>query len=135
MTIRIFYLLIFSALFSTGALAQSQSDGMNEEEVQAADEAAGTMFIEIYGDAVPAYMTVGDAIDPSPVWPISRRWREAVAMLLPEGPIDGGLDPAARDREGRTLVVVTHSEDVALRAQRVVRLRDGRIESDDRRAP
>jgi putative ABC transport system ATP-binding protein len=34
-------------------------------------------------------------------------------------------------REGRTIVVVTHSEDVAARAQRVVRLRDGRIEKDE----
>ena len=33
-------------------------------------------------------------------------------------------------REGRTLVVVTHSEAVAERAERVVRLRDGSIESD-----
>jgi putative ABC transport system ATP-binding protein len=32
-------------------------------------------------------------------------------------------------REGRTLVVVTHSELVASRAQRVVRIRDGRIEA------
>ena len=37
-------------------------------------------------------------------------------------------------REGRTIVVVTHSEDVAARAQRVVRLRDGRIEKDEARA-
>jgi len=33
-------------------------------------------------------------------------------------------------REGRTLVVVTHSEEVAARAERVVRIRDGRIEKD-----
>jgi len=33
-------------------------------------------------------------------------------------------------REGRTLVVVTHSEDVARQARRVIRLRDGRIEHD-----
>jgi putative ABC transport system ATP-binding protein len=32
--------------------------------------------------------------------------------------------------EGRTLVVVTHSEEVAAHAERVVRLRDGRIASD-----
>ncbi|MFI5397059.1 MAG: ABC transporter ATP-binding protein [Candidatus Binatia bacterium] len=33
-------------------------------------------------------------------------------------------------REGRTLVVVTHSEDVAACAQRIVRIRDGRIDGD-----
>ena len=31
-------------------------------------------------------------------------------------------------REGRTVVVVTHNESLAGRAQRLVRLRDGRIE-------
>jgi putative ABC transport system ATP-binding protein len=36
--------------------------------------------------------------------------------------------------EGHTIVVVTHSEDVAARAQRVVRLRDGRIEKEGVRA-
>ncbi len=35
--------------------------------------------------------------------------------------------------EGRTVVCVTHSEDVAARAGRVVHIRDGRIERDDRR--
>ena len=35
-------------------------------------------------------------------------------------------------REGRTVVVVTHSAEVAERAQRVVRLRDGQIERDER---
>lgn len=35
--------------------------------------------------------------------------------------------------EGRTLVCVTHSEEVAAAAGRVVRIRDGRIERDDRR--
>jgi putative ABC transport system ATP-binding protein len=37
-------------------------------------------------------------------------------------------------REGRTLVVVTHSEEVASAAERVVRIRDGRVESDARAA-
>jgi putative ABC transport system ATP-binding protein len=35
-------------------------------------------------------------------------------------------------RDGRTLVVVTHSEEVAAAAERIVRLRDGHIESDGR---
>jgi putative ABC transport system ATP-binding protein len=37
------------------------------------------------------------------------------------------------NREGRTLVVVTHSEEVASHAERVIRLRDGVIEHDENR--
>jgi putative ABC transport system ATP-binding protein len=37
--------------------------------------------------------------------------------------------------QGRTIILVTHEEDLALRAARVVRLRDGRILSDVRNAP
>ena len=57
-------------------------------------------------------------------------------VLLADEPT-GNLDEAtggelldlfcALHREGRTLVVVTHSEEVAARAQRVIRLRDGRV--------
>jgi putative ABC transport system ATP-binding protein len=57
-------------------------------------------------------------------------------MLLADEPT-GNLDTATGDevaevlwglhREGRTVVVVTHNEVLAARAQRVVRLRDGRI--------
>jgi putative ABC transport system ATP-binding protein len=35
---------------------------------------------------------------------------------------------------GQTVIVVTHEEDVARRAWRILRLRDGRIEADERRA-
>ena len=31
---------------------------------------------------------------------------------------------------GNTIIVVTHEEDIASRARRVVRLRDGEVESD-----
>jgi len=37
--------------------------------------------------------------------------------------------------EGRTLVVVTHDDAVAERAERVIHLKDGRIDRDDRRSP
>ena len=58
-------------------------------------------------------------------------------MLLADEPT-GNLDTATGEevagvlwdlhREGRTVVVVTHNESLARRAQRLVRLRDGRIE-------
>ena len=34
-------------------------------------------------------------------------------------------------REGQTIIIVTHDSEVAQRAHRVIRMRDGRIESDD----
>jgi len=33
-------------------------------------------------------------------------------------------------RQGNTIIVVTHEEDIAHHARRIVRLRDGLIESD-----
>jgi len=36
---------------------------------------------------------------------------------------------------GRTVVVITHEEEVADHAKRVLRMRDGRIQSDERQAP
>jgi putative ABC transport system ATP-binding protein len=38
-------------------------------------------------------------------------------------------------QEGRTLVVVTHSDEVASHAERIVRIRDGRIENDGPSTP
>jgi len=40
-----------------------------------------------------------------------------------------------RDRHGATLVLVTHAPELAARCDRIVRLADGAIASDDRRAP
>jgi putative ABC transport system ATP-binding protein len=65
------------------------------------------------------------------------------ALLLADEPT-GNLDSASTaevmalfrrlNGEGRTVVLITHEDEVASYARRVVRLRDGRIVSDERRA-
>jgi putative ABC transport system ATP-binding protein len=35
-------------------------------------------------------------------------------------------------RQGNTIIVVTHEEDIALHAHRIIRMMDGRIESDEK---
>lgn len=55
----------------------------------------------------------------------------------PTGNLDGSTGAAImdllfglRDRHGATLVLVTHARELAARCDRVIRLRDGRIDSD-----
>jgi putative ABC transport system ATP-binding protein len=66
------------------------------------------------------------------------------AILLADEPT-GNLDTASTSEvldifarlntSGRTVVLITHEPDVAERAKRVVRLRDGSVLSDERQAP
>jgi putative ABC transport system ATP-binding protein len=66
------------------------------------------------------------------------------SILLADEPT-GNLDSATGEEilalfgrlhaRGHTLLVVTHERDVADHAQRVVRLRDGRVEADERQSP
>ncbi len=76
--------------------------------------------------------------------------RVAVARALANDPLiiladepTGNLDSASGsdilgvfdelNRQGKTLIMVTHSDEVSERAGRVVRLKDGRVERDERR--
>jgi putative ABC transport system ATP-binding protein len=65
-------------------------------------------------------------------------------LLLADEPT-GALDTNSSDevlalfdrlwRAGRTIVMITHEHDVAAHAERLVRMRDGRIVSDERQVP
>jgi putative ABC transport system ATP-binding protein len=80
-----------------------------------------------------------------------QRQRVAIARALVMGPSilladepTGNLDTATGDEimrlfeklhdEGNTIILVTHERDIAEHADRTIHIRDGRIESDERRA-
>ncbi len=72
---------------------------------------------------------------------IARALVQRPAILLADEPT-GNLDSRTSDEildlfdtlhaEGQTIVVVTHEPDIAQRCRRIVRLRDGQVEADER---
>jgi putative ABC transport system ATP-binding protein len=72
---------------------------------------------------------------------IARALVQRPSLLLADEPT-GNLDTQTGDeilglfadlhRDGQTIVVVTHEPDVAEKCERIVKIRDGRVESDER---
>ena len=88
-------------------------------------------------DHLPAKLSVGERQRVA----IARSLANDPQLLLADEPT-GNLDSQTagdilqlfdqlHGQEGMTLVVVTHSEEVALRAKRLIRFRDGRVVADD----
>ncbi|MEM9657551.1 MAG: ABC transporter ATP-binding protein, partial [Planctomycetota bacterium] len=131
-----FHLLPTLTALENIQLPMFESDVSAAERVQRAERLLELVVMERRADHLPAKLSVGERQRVA----IARSLANEPRILLADEPT-GNLDSQTADgilhlfeelhRDQRmTVVVVTHSEEVALRADRLVRLRDGRVEED-----
>lgn len=113
-----------------GSLSPAQRRGR-------ASECLAVVGMTHRADQLPTRLSVGERQRVA----IARALANMPSLLLADEPT-GNLDSRTggeildlfsdlHARHAMTIVVVTHADDVALRAQRLIRVRDGRIESDE----
>ena len=115
-------------------------DGISTSEAnRRANEALAMVGLSHRGDHLPGMMSGGEQQRVA----VARALVILPALLLADEPT-GSLDSASSrqivdllrdlvDRHGQTVVIVTHDPEVARRADRILRLRDGRIEAEETR--
>ena len=106
-----------------------------KERMELAKEALKKVCLENRMDHKPAEMSGGQQQRVA----IARAIAQAPPIILADEPT-GNLDSGSSKEimgilkelheEGRTVIIITHDNDIAAQAKRVIKIRDGRIESD-----
>ena len=135
-----FNLLARTSAVENGELPLTYAGVKPKERRQRAMAALEAVGLGDRADHVPSELSGGQQQRAA----VARALVSDPALLLADEPT-GNLDSASTaevmalfarlNAEGRTVVLITHEVEVAAYARRVVRLRDGRIVSDERRAP
>ncbi len=106
-----------------------------KERIELAKEALKKVGLENRMDHKPAEMSGGQQQRVA----IARAIAQAPPIILadePTGNLDSGSSKEIMEilkelhEEGRTVIIITHDNDIATQAKRVIKIMDGRIESD-----
>lgn len=131
-----FHLLPVLTVLENVQIPMFETNRPTADRVRRARELLAAVNMSHRENHVPSQLSVGERQRVA----IARALANDPALLLADEPT-GNLDSRSGDEvldlfdvlhreHGKTLVVITHSQEVADRAQRVVRIKDGRVASD-----
>ena len=130
-----FHLLSYKTAAENVALPLLYAGVPRAERMRRAHELLEQMELGEWADHLPSELSGGQQQRVA----IARSLSTNPSIILADEPT-GALDSATSDQimkvledvhgQGMTLVVVTHEPDIAARAQRIIRLHDGRVVSD-----